>query len=63
MDTQIKELHKISADVFETMITLSLLHEREQIALMVEKMGAEGYGTLAIAAAIRMRHKNEQIAA
>jgi hypothetical protein len=28
-------------------------HEREMCALMVERMGEEGYGTLAIAAAIR----------
>jgi hypothetical protein len=31
--------------------------EREEVALLVEKMGIEGYGTLAIAAAIRQRGK------
>lgn len=32
-----------------------LNQEREDCALMVEQMGIEGYGTLAIAAAIRAR--------
>jgi hypothetical protein len=29
--------------------------EREEVALLVERMGIEGYGTLAIAVAIRQR--------
>jgi hypothetical protein len=35
---------------FSKMVTLA---ERERCATLVEKMGMEGYGTLAIAAAIR----------
>jgi hypothetical protein len=34
--------------------------EREEVALLVERMGIEGYGTLAIAAAIRQRRSDEQ---
>jgi hypothetical protein len=34
--------------------------EREEVALLVERMGIEGYGTLAIAAAIRQRGRDEQ---
>lgn len=37
------------------MLELAFDAEREQIALLVETMGAEGYGTRAIAAAIRAR--------
>ena len=33
------------------------IKEREACALLVEQMGMEGYGTLAIAAAIRARGK------
>ena len=34
--------------------------ERKEVAALVEKMGVEGYGTLAIAAAIRKRGEHEQ---
>jgi hypothetical protein len=34
--------------------------EREEVALLVERMGIEGYGTLAIAVAIRQRRSDDQ---
>lgn len=34
--------------------------ERNRIALMIEQMGVEGYGTLAIAAAVRAGHHMRQ---
>jgi hypothetical protein len=37
----------------------ALAKEREEVARLVEQMGIEQYGTLAIAAAIRARSKNE----
>jgi len=39
------------------LVNSALDAEREQHASMVESMGVEGYGTLAIAAAIRARGK------
>jgi hypothetical protein len=39
----------------DAMIALVRADEREDIALLVEQMGIDGFGTLAIAAAIRAR--------
>lgn len=41
----------------EKLVNLVAAAERKSIASMVEQMGIEGYGTLAIAAAIRAREK------
>lgn len=38
-------------------IQSALAKEREEVACLVEQMGIEQYGTLAIAAAIRLRGK------
>lgn len=39
---------------------LAIKAENESIALLVETMGAQGYGTLAIAASIRKRQRKQQ---
>jgi hypothetical protein len=41
------------------LVNSALDAEREQHASMVERMGVDGYGTLAIAAAIRQRKSND----
>jgi hypothetical protein len=44
-------------DVLERFADLVRADEREADALLCEQLGAEGYGSLAIAAAIRLRGK------
>jgi hypothetical protein len=44
-------------DVLERFAALVRADEREVDALLCEQLGAEGYGSLAIAAAIRLRGK------
>jgi hypothetical protein len=44
---------KESVNSLETLARLITLADRERVAALVEQMGIEGYGTLAIAAAIR----------
>jgi hypothetical protein len=46
---------KESVNSLEALARLITSAERESIATLVEQMGIEGYGTLAIAAAIRGR--------
>ena len=41
----------------ERLSNLLLDEENERLALLVEEMGIKGYGTLAIAAAIRQRRR------
>jgi hypothetical protein len=36
-------------------IAMLLKHEREALALLIEKRGMQGYGTLAIAAEVRIK--------
>lgn len=38
---------------YAPLVNAAIAEDREATALLVEKMGIEGYGTLAIAAAIR----------
>ena len=49
---------KESVNSLETLARLITAADREETAKLVEQMGIEGYGTLAIAAAIRS--KDEQ---
>lgn len=49
------ELALLLSDAYAEGLTQGKRVEREWCALIVEHMGAEGYGTLAIAAAIRER--------
>ena len=49
---------KESVNSLEALARLITLADRERVAALVEQMGIEGYGTLAIAAAIR--GENEQ---
>ncbi len=44
---------KESVNSLEALARLITLADRERVAALVEQMGIEGYGTLAIAAAIR----------
>lgn len=48
---------KESVNSLEALARLITSAEREAIARLVEQMGIEGYGTLAIAAAIRGQHE------
>jgi len=55
----IQELAEVVAELkFKTplMMAAARAAENESCALLVEQMGAEGYGTLAIAAALRQRN-------
>jgi hypothetical protein len=50
------ELNEVLDEAFQRWwfpVDSAVMAEREACALMVEKLGAEGYGTLAIAAMIR----------
>jgi hypothetical protein len=51
-----KHLFQCGDEVLK-LVNTALDAEREEHASMVERMGIEGYGTLAIAAAIRARGK------
>jgi hypothetical protein len=53
-----RQLFQCSEEVLK-LVNAALDAEREQHASMVESMGVEGYGTLAIAAAIRQRRSND----
>jgi hypothetical protein len=48
------DLHAPALDRFAALVRAD---EREADALLCEQLGAEGYGSLAIAAAIRLRGK------
>ena len=48
---------KESVNSLEALARLIITADREATALLVERMGMEGYGTLAIAAAIRGQHE------
>lgn len=47
----------IQTDIVERFAALVAAAEREAVANIVEQMGIEGYGTLAIAVAIRARRQ------
>ena len=51
-DSEIEELAQI-----ERLFHMAQAAEREANALLCEQLGAEGYGSLAIAAAIRLKGK------
>jgi len=55
-DEEKAELIEVLDETFERWwfpVDAAVIAEREACALMVEQLGAEGYGTLAIAAMIR----------
>jgi hypothetical protein len=55
----IKDLAEVVAELkFKTPLMMAAVRaaENESCARLVEQMGAEGYGTLAIAAALRQRN-------
>lgn len=66
-----EDFYRIRNEVYETagmdkfdfdlmmvrVVTKAVEEERESCALLVEQMGIEGYGTLAIGMAIRQRRK------
>lgn len=55
-DQEKAELNEVIDAAFERWwfpVDAAVIAEREACALLVEKLGAEGYGTLAIAAMIR----------
>jgi hypothetical protein len=45
----------VTLEELEAFANLVAAHEREAIALLIEKRGMQGYGTLAIAAEVRIK--------